>query len=57
MIYTYLFIKIFFSHFGKQNYYAWDAEGNDKDMPTKPHLWKTRIGFSTACGLAKIICS
>jgi hypothetical protein len=51
------FISCFFRWFGHQNHYAWDETGQEEGLTRKPHLWKTRFGFSTAWRLAKIICS
>lgn len=50
-------LSCFFRWFGRQNDYGWDETGQEEGLPIKPHLWKTRFGFSTAWGLAKIICS
>jgi hypothetical protein len=57
MIKYYRFIKCFFSFLGTQNDYLYPFDGcvhPDSYPFQKPHLWKTRIGFSTAWSIAKI---
>ena len=52
------FIGCFFRFLGTQNDYLYPFEGqvNDDSCPyKKAHLWKTRIGFSTAWNIAKSI--
>lgn len=45
-------LRIFFEHLGQQNGYGFTGIG--APYP-KPHLWKTRFGFSTAWNLACIL--
>lgn len=57
MIYIKL-IKTFFFYLGMQNDYLFPFEGqefNNSCQFKKPHWYKTRIGFRTAWGLAKVI--
>lgn len=54
----YRFVRCFFSFVGSQNDYLYPFEGqiNADSLPfQKPHLYKTRIGISTAWNLAKCI--
>lgn len=45
-------VRFFFKWFGSQNDYGFTGYG--APYP-RPHLWKTRFGFSTAWGLACIV--
>lgn len=52
------FIKSFFTFLGMQNDYLYPFEGQifpDSCPFKKPHWWKTRVGLSTAWGIAKSI--
>lgn len=52
------FIKILFSWLGSQNDYLYPFKGqiNLEGCPyPRPHWWKTRVGFRTAWGMAKLV--
>lgn len=49
------FARLFFSLWGGQNVYELtDADGREYTDPPR-HWWKTRISFSTAWAVAKIV--
>lgn len=55
MKYIYFFIT-FIKFLGMQNDYLFPKANDNNWYPfSKPHLWKTRIGFSTAWAISKAV--